>query len=588
MDKARRKFLDLSSAMLVSATLLKPCAAAQPDSESGEFLHGVASGDPLADQVIIWTRITPAAQPSFIQVRFEVARDIDFLVPLQSGLVRAYPERDYTIKIDLLGLQQNTIYYYRFSTPSAVSPVGRTRTLPTQSDAFTLAVFSCANYTGGYFNVYHDACRHQQKIDAVIHLGDYLYEYGMRDSHEQPAYATEHAKAAGRELPAGNDTELFSLSDYRKRYALYRSDPDLQRIHSLYPFICIWDDHEIADNTYQTDTTLSSSQQEADRFIRKKAALQAYYEWLPIRMPVDRSSDKIYRSFHFGTLFSLYMLDSRLGGRTRALDYHDYILADGSIQLDKFVADVENHSRQLLGSEQFNWLQAELKNSSAQWQVIAQQVRVSQNLIPAEIIQLALRYRTQNRAQKTHSRAQILQAFEKASQIKARMELNDSSLRAEEIQRLEPMLPYNLDAWDGYSKARRQLYQLLKTVDRGVLLLSGDAHYAWSNRLVDDTETTVGIELGVTSVSAPGIEEDYDIDDPAQLLQMEQASPLFNKHSIYTNLRDRGYLILQLGRAEVRAHWRYVNNISSRHYQTIPQRNHLLRIAYHNGRYYYR
>ena len=590
MDKSRRRFLDLSSASIISAALPASSEARQQQSrmDTGNFLHGVASGDPLSDQVIIWTRVSAQAEPKFIRTRFELALDKAFLNPVQTGYVKALKERDYTIKIDLQGLQENCVYYYRFSSANAVSVVGRTRTLATQRDKLTFAVFSCANYTAGYFNVYHDACQHQQNIDAVIHLGDYLYEYGMLDSNARPAYATQNATAIGRELPAGNERELFSLADYRKRYALYRSDPDLQQIHQLYPFICIWDDHEIADNTSQKSAQDRWINQTACCYTRKMAAVQAYYEWLPVRMPVHTSSDHIYRSFHYGSLFSLYMLDSRLSARTPALDYADYQQPDGQLNVNAFMTDISNDTLQMLGTQQLDWLQAELEKSGAAWQIIAQQVRVSENPIPLEIIQLALQYRSQNGAQKSATKQQIVQAFEQASQIMARLQLQDHTLCADQIERVKTLLPYNLDAWDGYPQARKRLYQLIKKNNRPTLLLSGDAHYAWSNLLQDDSADTLAIELGVSSVSAPGVEEDFAIDDPALLLQLEQASPLFNPRSLYSNFKDRGYLILQIEQQEVKAHWRYVNNITSRNYQSLPQRNHLLRIAYKNGRYYYR
>ena len=259
------------------------------------FKHGVASGDPTQDAVILWTRVTPlnTSISTDIPVAWEVASDPEFKSLVTNGSTKVSAKTDYTIKIDALGLQAGTSYFYRFSSGSTISVMGKTKTLPKGNVERTkLAVFSCSNYPAGFFNVYGLAAK-QDDIDAVLHLGDYIYEYG-RDG-----YATENAEALGRlVLPEG---EIISLNDYRTRYAQYRTDKDLQALHSVAPFICVWDDHEIANDTY-VGGAQNHQDNEGDFEQRKLSALQAYFEWMPIRPVVEGNKEIINRTFKFGNL----------------------------------------------------------------------------------------------------------------------------------------------------------------------------------------------------------------------------------------------------------------------------------------------
>lgn len=220
--------------------------------------------------------------------------------------------------------------------------------------------------------------------------------------------------------------------------------------------------------------------------------------------------------------------------------------------------------------------------------MIGQQVRLSENLIPYEVIKQAARYDAAPDARKTQIRKQMVNSFHETTSIKARMALKDSSVTEQETERLLQMLPYNLDAWDGYAAERDRLYQVIKQHKKPMLVLSGDAHYAWANELTDKDHQLLGIELGVSSVSAPGIEEEYGIQDSGLLQQLEKASSVFDPRSLYANYQDRGYLIVEISEAEIKGHWRYVDTIRSRDYHINQARNHMLRIAYQDGRYYYR
>ncbi len=589
MDNERRSFLNITAGIIVSIGL--PLFAHESKKNqtlgNGFFLHGIASGDPLQDKVVIWTRVTPDTDINSISVIYEISHDINFTKIYRLDYAVALKEHDYTLKIDLQGLEADTQYFYRFKTENSVSAIGKTRTLPKTTNKVTLAVFSCANYTSGYFNAYHDACSFNQ-IDVVVHLGDYIYEYGMLDEHGKDAYGTKNAQNIGRVLPKNNSKELLNLEDYRLRYALYRSDPDLQKLHANFPFICIWDDHEVADDAYSYG--ISSNNQTLEKYLkRKQDAIKAYYEWLPIRPPLADEYDKIYRAFHFGTLFSLYMLDTRLFARDKQLDYQDYVQTDGSLDLKQLQTDLENPKRELLGKSQFSWLKKELEASSTQWQILAQQIKMSPSFVPLETIELLTKYNNaQTLKEKKLFKEQLITAFYEIGHIKARDILKDPELTLKEKKRLQISLPHNLDAWDGYSKEREKLYSILKQHSDATVILSGDAHYSWSSRLVDESNEMIGVELGVTSVSSPGIEEIYDLDGDEILESLEQGMPIFNPNSLYNNQIDRGYLIVEIEQSEIKAHWRYVNTVNSRDYHILQNRNSTMRISSKDGKYYYR
>ncbi|WP_299881489.1 alkaline phosphatase [uncultured Cocleimonas sp.] len=587
MDKYRRRFLSLSTGVIISTGLINLGLSDEKKLGNGQFLHGVASGDPLQDKVIIWTRLSPEKVTPSIGIIYEVSHKNDFSTLIHTGIVYAERENDFTVKVDLNKLEPGTRYYYRFRSANNVSTIGNTITLPSHTKKMTFAVFSCSNFTSGYFNVYRDVCKLKNKIDLIIHLGDYIYEYGMYDESGKPAYGTKNSVKSGRQLPDDNDKALKSLNDYRRRYSLYRSDPDLQELHKNFPVISIWDDHEILNNVYALgvyDNDMTSNEYEK----QKKSAIKAYYEWLPIRPPYGSESEKIYRSFHFGDLLSLYMLDTRLLSRSAQFDYSDYI-KDQYFDEITFKKDISSSKRSLLGQDQLEWLESELSNSNTRWQFIAQQVKVTNSNVPLEIIKAANKYfKSEDKEEKAKLKKQITDSYYETSRIKARMTLNDATLTDDEKNRLSKMLPYNLDAWDGYPSERENLYKILKSVNKPNVILSGDTHFSWASKFVNKLNQVLGIELGTTSVTSPGLEEDYDIDDPKLLRQLEDSVNVFDKNSLYSNFTDRGYLIVEVEEDEVKAHWRYISNILSREYSVLNERSHQLRIAYKNNQYYFR
>jgi alkaline phosphatase D len=353
----RRDFLASSIALGVIPHVLR----AQGAPSNPVFRHGVASGDPLSDRVILWTRVTPPRQTGTIDVEWMVARDPRMSGVIGRGSARTSRSRDFTVKIDAASLDPATTYYYRFAALGEQSPIGRTRTLPiSNADRLRFALASCANYPFGFFNVYGRIAA-RADLDAVLHLGDYFYEYANANYGNRPGVGD--GKAFGR-IHAPNH-ELLALEDYRVRYAQYREDPDLQAAHRQHPFIVIWDDHEFANNSWSGGAQ-NHQANEGSWPMRRRAAAQAWREWMPVR--VEGEVILGYRKFTFGDLADLFMLDTRIVGR------------DEQVATAKDVASIERQSRQLLGATQETWLFGGLRDSvraKRPWQILGQQIMFS-------------------------------------------------------------------------------------------------------------------------------------------------------------------------------------------------------------------
>ena len=526
-----------------------------------QFLHGVASGDPLQTQVIIWTRVTPADSSARLEVQWDVAKDADFKHITATGKVLTTAAQDFTVKVDVTGLAAGQVYFYRFKSASTYSITGQTKTLATQVQSVQFAVCSCSNYPAGYFHVYKEMAK--QDVDVVIHLGDYIYEYGMG------GYATEEAVEMGRALADDNNAEIIRLDGYRKRYALYRLDPDLQAAHQRHPFIVIWDDHELANDTWEKGAENHQSDTEGDFLERKLAALAAYFEWMPIR-PIDDQHIKIYRQFDFGTLVQLTMLDTRIIARNVQLDYANYMTATG-LDIAKFQADLINPARTLMGVEQRNWLLQKLQQSTATWNVLGQQILMSKMFVPAELLMSLAEITAGNPSPETLSKitTQITELLE----IKARMDAGDPTVTPEEKARLAVTAPYNLDAWDGYFAEREILYGTLAQLKKKVVVLAGDTHNAWASDLSSKDGVLVGVELATSSVSSPGLEKYLSI--PMQQLQaFEFAFTSLIDELNYCNLNQRGYLKVHFTAEQVQADWIFVDTIKNKEYIVDETRSH--------------
>ncbi|MEG0745486.1 MAG: alkaline phosphatase D family protein, partial [Acinetobacter sp.] len=526
------------------------------------FDHGVASGDPLQDRVILWTRLTPSDLSARLQVTWQIALDSQFKQIIKTDKVTTSASQDFTVKVDATGLTANQSYFYRFVFGDKISPVGQTKTLPTSTSKVSFAVCSCSNYPAGYFYVYREMAK--QNVDVVIHLGDYIYEYGA------DGYATEDAAKLGRTLPADNNKEIIKLDDYRKRYALYRKDKDLQALHHRHPFIVIWDDHELANDTWREGAD-NHQANEGSFLDRKLAALQAYFEWMPIR-PIDDQHIKIYRQFDFGNLVQLTMLDTRIIARDKQLDYADYMTANG-LNAAKFQADLTNPARTLMGYTQRDWLLGKLQQSNATWNVLGQQILMAKMLIPTELLLSLAAIVSGNPSAEALSQmnAQITELVK----LKIRLQQGDPTLTPQEKARVQTVAPYNLDAWDGYFVEREILYGTLAQLNKKVVVLAGDTHNAWSSNLYSKDGAFVGVELATSSISSPGLEKYLSI-PLAQLQQFEFAFTTLIDELNYCNLNQRGYLIVQFDETQVQSQWIYVDSIKKAEYVVDTARQYQL------------
>jgi alkaline phosphatase D len=489
---SRRNFLVTTSAAGVSAIVrLEGQPAPTPRKV---FRHGVASGDPLSDRVILWTRVT-APRNAVPEVAWTIARDAAFRRVVSRGTTRTAAARDFTVKVDAGGLDPATTYYYRFQTLGERSPTGRTRTLPVaKAERVRLALVSCSNYPYGYFNVYRNIAA-RPDLDAVLHLGDYLYEYANGQYGD--------GTALGR-VP-NPDREMIALEDYRLRHAQYKSDPDLQEVHRQHPFIVVWDDHEITNNAWRDGAENHNPDRgEGEWAPRRAAAVQAFFEWMPIREDRSTRQPRIYRSFAFGDLADLVMLDTRLVDRDEQAERRDSI------------AVIDDPARSLMGRAQEQWLFSELAASSranVTWQLLGQQVMFAAGSLPGA---------------------------EAAS----------------------------TDTWDGYRPARQRVIDVITELKLpNVVVLTGDVHSSWAYDIAPnpwdgyDRATgrgTIAVEIVTPAVSSPnGFANDSGPERIATLLRTRP-------HLRYIEGRHRGYVVLDLTRERAQADWYVVPTVSER------------------------
>lgn len=318
---------------------------ADVDPAYAPFYHGVASGDPLADRVIIWTRVSD--QTGTVNLTWRIALDTAFAQVVNNGTATTDSSKDFCVKVDVDGLQPNTWYYYQFNMGTDRSLIGRTRTLPVGDiDSLRFALMSCQDYEAGYYNA-HANIVNRNDVDAVVFVGDYIYEYG--------------SEAGNR--PHEPENEILSLDDYRTRHSQYKLDPDLRRAMQQYPWICVWDDHEIANDGWVGGAQNHTQGAEGDWMARRNDALKTYFDWMPVRKPDPNAPERIYRNFRWGNLVDLMMLDTRYEGR-------DEQLSTGS-------PNIGDTSRTILGAEQRSWLLNRMDTTSAQWKILGQQVMVA-------------------------------------------------------------------------------------------------------------------------------------------------------------------------------------------------------------------
>ena len=522
----RRTFVSLLVGGLLA--VLGGCRPIKPGAaRKYEFRHGVASGDPLQHGVIIWTRVS-GAESEPVTVNWQVATDPEMTVTIASGAIVTGPDRDYTVKADVRGLPPGRRLYYRFSVGGSDSPLGRTRTLPEGSiEKATFAVVSCSNYPTGYFHAYREIAR-RDDVDAVLHLGDYLYEYGLGE------YGTEYAEALGRiPEPTG---ELSSLADYRRRHAQYKADPDSREMLAAHPLIAVWDDHEIANDAWR-DGAENHDEGEGDWQERARVAIQAYLEWMPVRATAAGHETRIFRDFRYGDLLTLIMLDTRIYGRDRQP------IVSEDMRPEDVAAVLGDTDRDLLGAVQSSWLRDTLADADATtWQVLGQQVLVSPVRAP-----------------------DLEPLLDPDGPTPLSPEFLESSIR---MSKQNP--PILLDTWDGYAAARERLLADLRSAANPVIL-SGDLHTSIAGNLVPaGAEEPVAVEFMTTSVTSPGFAEYLPERRPGAV---RDATLEMNPDLAYMETDRRGWLCMTFTRTDCTGEWHLLDGIRSADYHvTVDKR----------------
>ncbi|MGI5399630.1 alkaline phosphatase D family protein [Streptomyces sp. CA-135486] len=471
-------------------------ATAASAEEASVFQHGLASGDPLPDGVLLWTRITPApeAVPGSgkgpdTAVGWEVAEDKGFTRIVARGSTTSKAASDHTVKVDVRGLRQATAYYFRFTAGTSVSPVGRTRTAPA-TDASTpgvrFGVVSCANWESGYFSAYrHLAAR--ADLDAILHLGDYIYEYATGGYPEPKYVVRQHSPK----------NEIITLADYRTRHATYKTDADLQALHATHPVIAIWDDHEFANDTWSGGAQNHTPGTEGDWAARAAAARQAYFEWMPVRASTEGT---VYRRLRFGKLADLHLLD------LRSFRSQQTTIGNGS---------VDDPERTITGRAQLDWLKAGLAGSDASWKLVGTSVMIS----PVAFGSLP---------------AHLLEPI------------------AELLGLPKEGLAINVDQWDGYTDDRKEL--LAHLTQRGIentVFLTGDIHMAWANDVPVKAATyplsrSAATEFVVTSVTSDNLDDILHVAPNTVSLVAETAVKAANRHVKWLDMDNHGYGVLDI------------------------------------------
>lgn len=508
----RRTFLAGSAATAGVAALATSVAA--PAEAASPFRHGVASGDPLPTRVVLWTRVTPteASTPGSgrgprVLVTWQVSTSSTFRTIAASGSMWTGPERDHTVKVDAGGLKPGVRYWYRFRLNGVTSPVGRTKTAPAKTahvDRLRFALVSCSNWEAGYFSAYrHLAARGD--LDAVLHMGDYIYEYGTG------AYAAGENGIIRATVPTH---EIITLADYRKRHAQYKTDADLKRLHALVPWITTWDDHESANNSWSGGAENHTPEKEGSWAARKAAAQTAYDEWMPVRLQgtaVVGDGARIYRSFQFGQLADLSMLDLRSYRTEQPLP----------IEWQK----ITDPNRTIMGKSQLSWLKGKLSETDATWKLVGNSVMVTPLVLGRLDTQMQ----------------------ESISQLTGQTPMDGQ--------------PFNTDAWDGYQADRRDLIDHLG--DEGIqntIFLTGDIHTGWACELPYNTgrypaTDKVGVELVCASVTSDNVDDALKVAPRTLSLAAEGVLKATNPYVKYVDLDSHGYSVLTLTPGKAHMDW---------------------------------
>lgn len=500
----------------------------QKKKKNKVFNYGVASGDPQQNSVVLWTHAKPIIESEYLEVEYQISSDYNFTNIISNGKILSLKENDFTIKINPDNLRAGFTYYYRFIAENQFSDIGRTLTLPQDTDEVRFAVVSCSNLADGLFNVYKAITEVNKDFNAIIHLGDYIYEYDNQQ----------------------NQNNLKSLEDYRLRYAKYRSNQDLQLLHSKYPIISIWDDHEFADNTYKDGAGNHHQEIDGDWLIRRENALRSYHEWIPIK--TNTNKEKIWRHFKFGNLVNLIMLETRVSGRDKQLNINKLINED----MNEFKKLIDP-DRQLLGYEQSYWLENTLNKSNTKWEVLGQPIIMSNMEIPNKLLKiLEPLYSTIFENNQKYSR--LYNYFNSLL-----FPLNNNSFEKNEILN-QIKIGLNQDSWDGYPQAREKILTTLLNQKKNVVVLSGDTHNCWNytlrhkgmfNKALKNQQ--VGVEWATPSVTSPGM--DYYTNLPIKYI-FEKLIPDLK----WCNLDKRGWLEVTFNYDKAIGVWKSVSTVKDK------------------------
>ena len=512
---SRRRFLHLS-ASAAGATLLVPATAARParGDVPPRFAHGVASGDPLPESVLLWTRVTPVAdarpgsgEGPEVDVRWTVFRDAALADPVATGTVTTGPARDHTVRVNVRGLSPGTTYWYRFGLDGAWSGVGRTRTAPALAaspDRLRFGLVSCSNWQAGHFAAYRHLAR-RDDLDLVVHVGDYLYEYAAGQFDAGGTTVRPHSPA----------NEATTLADYRRRHAQYKTDPDLQALHAKVPWAVTWDDHESANDAWARGAQNHTPATEGPWSERVAAARQAYFEWMPIR---STSGGRIYRRLRFGRLADLSLLDLR-SYRSRQVS-----------PLDRAIARPD---RTITGGRQLDWVTDGLSDSDARWRLVGNSVMISPlglDFVPNDV----------------------------AGAIARLVGVPEDGLVA------------NADAWDGYPADRRRLLDHLgrEGIDNTVFL-TGDIHSSWACNVPDDAalyplSRSLATEIVTTSVTSDNVDDILRVPPRSVSPLAETVIRTLNRHIAYTELDSHGYVVVDVTAERTQADWFHLADRTAR------------------------
>ncbi|MFJ5174634.1 alkaline phosphatase D family protein [Streptomyces griseoviridis] len=487
-------------AAAAGAVLAAPLAVALPAraaaAEAPRFLHGVASGDPLPDGILLWTRVTPtpeAAPGSGLgpdtEVSWVVATDKALTNVVARGSLTTGAARDHTVKADIRGLAPATDHWFRFSAGPTDSPVGRTRTAPAADAAvpgLRFGVVSCANWEAGWFSAYrHLAARGD--LDGWLHLGDYLYEYPTGEYGTRGTVVRPHTPAH----------EIITLADYRARHGRHKTDADLQALHAKAPVVAIWDDHEFADNAWSGGAVNHTEGAEGTWSDRQTAAKQAYFEWMPVRPAIEGTT---YRRLRFGKLAELSLLDLR--------SFRSQQAATGS-------GSADDPDRTITGRAQLDWLKAGLSGSDSTWRLVGNSVMIS----PFAVGSLA---------------ADLLAPLAKLLGLP------------------REGLALNTDQWDGYTDDRRELLAHLRThAIRNTVFLTGDIHMAWANDVPVAAGTyplspSAATEFVVTSMTSDNLDDIVKVPEGTVSALAAPVIQAANRHVHWVDTDRHGYGVLDI------------------------------------------